>query len=55
MSTIVGLMILAAAAWMMLKSYERHLQRQVGPWITGELNGGRAQARQAGGERRNEI
>jgi hypothetical protein len=39
MSTLLGLiMLLSAAAWMLVKRYERHLDAQLEPWLASELS-----------------
>lgn len=46
MSIVVGLMVLLVpAAWLLVKRYERHLDAQMGPWITSELSVHRRRSR----------
>jgi hypothetical protein len=37
MLELLGLVLLVGAGWVLSKRYERHLGRQIGPWIASEL------------------
>lgn len=37
MLELLGLVLLVGAGWVLLNRYERHLGRQIGPWIAAEL------------------
>jgi hypothetical protein len=45
MLTLIGLLLLAAAGWVAVKFYERHLDAQMGPWIASELSPQRSRPR----------
>lgn len=47
MFTLLALAITAIGGRYLVKLYERHLDAQLGPWIVGELQSQRSQARRS--------
>lgn len=37
MSTLLGLVVFAAACWIAVRLYERHLDTQMGPWMASKV------------------